>query len=98
MAPQFISDLAPIIREMQSITGSMTTPELNQMLAGLDLAQYEHQGIRLALLAELAERRQRFLSLYSVPKTPAKPSLLEWARGWVSGLFGRRQIAVGAWS
>lgn len=96
MAPKFISDLTPIIREMQSVTGSMTTPELNQMLASLDLAQWEHEGIRLALLAELARRQEMFLSLYAVPKVPAKRSVLERAASWATGFLRRPRLAL-AW-
>lgn len=81
-------ELREIAREIAQITGSLTVPEINNMLAVLDLSRVEHRMIRVCLVAELEQREARFAHLYAARYSP-RPSLLERTRDWVGGLVGR---------
>lgn len=92
---QSTPELREIARQVADITSRMTVPEINEMLAQLDLSRVEHQMIRVCLLAETQRREARFASLYATPVKPERPSVVARLRGWVSGLFGgMRAMAV----
>lgn len=88
-------ELREIAREVADITGRLTVPEINAMMAKLDMNLTEHRMIRVCLVAELEQREARFAELYAAPVKAERPSVVARVKGWVMGRF-RGLRAAGA--
>ena len=86
------SEVREIARSIAQITGSMTRPEIEQMMDRLDLSRSEHRMIRVCLVAELERRDEMFAALYVAPVKRSGPSVVarafRWVLGRVRGLMG----------